>query len=92
MAEQPEKTQEELKQEQLIKLAELQSAYNEVFTSKPGQIVLEDMAKRLFWRKPTIHENSNIMAFREGQRSVICHIETMMKLDLDNIKKLQDAA
>jgi len=69
-------------QEEILKL---QKAYSDTFNSKEGQIVLEDLRKICFKDSLTINEQPNIMAFNEGHRAVLLHIERAMRMNLKTI-------
>ena len=74
-----------------IEVAEqLRKDYQSVFNSEEGQRVLEDLKKTCFYYSPTLHEMPHFMAAQEGQRLVILHIETKLKLDLKKLKELEN--
>ena len=54
-------------------------AYLQVFKSNNGQIILEDLASRFFMYSSTLSADSNEMAFREGQRSVLLFLNNKLK-------------
>jgi len=60
----------------------LQQAYSKCFSSEEGQIVLADLQKVCFKNFTTLDANSNIMSFNEGQRAVLLHIETRMRMNI----------
>jgi len=66
-------------------ILKLQKAYSDTFNTKEGKIVLEDIQKICFKNSSTINEMPNIMAFNEGHRAVLLHIETRMKMNLKTI-------
>lgn len=66
-------------EEEVLKL---QQAYSKCFSSEEGQIVKKDLEKVCFKNFTTISENSNMMAFNEGQRAVLLHIETRIKMNI----------
>ena len=74
--------------EQLAEIEVLKKAYTTCFSGKSGQRVLEDLERKCFIHTPTIHKDATIMAGREGMRDAILHIKTMIKFDLDKIKKI----
>jgi hypothetical protein len=53
-------------------------AYGQTFSSPEGQIVLEDLRK-CYQRRCSMDDNSHMLAFREGQRSVVLAIEALME-------------
>ena len=70
--------------------AQLRKDYQSVFGTEAGQRVLEDLKKTCFYYSPTIHEIPHIMAYQEGQRNVMIHIETKLKLTAIKLKELQN--
>jgi hypothetical protein len=62
---------------------QLKINYKELFGSKEGEIILEDMGKRFGMTSTTFVPDSNETVFREGQRSVLLFIQGMItKKDL----------
>lgn len=81
---------DKLKQIDSVKII---SAYQNLFNSEPGRVVLEDMAKRYWFYKSMQDINPQIVAHREGERSVICDIKNMLNInttDLMNQIKSED--
>lgn len=76
-------------QEQFDNMQALKADYNTTFSSDSGQRVLADLRKRGFFNKTTYAPGlDNIgIGFREGQRSLILHIDNMMNLNLEVYKK-----
>jgi len=72
------------------KAEQLRKDYQSVFKSEEGQRVLEDLKLTCFYHSPTIHEMPHIMAYQEGQRNVILHIETKLKLTANKLKELEN--
>lgn len=74
-------------------ITERKQLYQNVFESPDGKKVLEDLSRQAFGKKTTFNENANKMAFNEGQRSIVLHINSIMTIDLkrteDLIKKQQ---
>lgn len=68
-------------------LEQLIVSYRETFRSASGKKVMEDMENRFFLKTTTFSENPNTMVFREGQRSVICHIKTMVEWDIEKLRE-----
>jgi len=64
--------------------------YQTVFNSEAGQRVLEDLKKTCFYYSPTIDAEPHVMAFNEGQRATMLHIETKIKLSVVKIKELEN--
>ena len=69
-----------------LKIArELRQSYAQTFNAESGQRVLEDLKKRCYYNMPTFStksegENGD---HREGMRSVILTIESLMALKLE---------
>jgi hypothetical protein len=68
-------------------LKQKQSDYKKVFNSEEGKRVLKDLQSIGFFSRSTINENSNKMAYNEGMRAILLHIETMRNYDFENLKK-----
>ena len=69
-------------------LKERKQLYQNVFESPDGKKVLEDLSRTTFMNKTTFNDNELRMAFNEGQRSVILHIHSMMKIDIERTAEL----
>lgn len=61
-------------------------AYQHVFASKSGEMVLEDLRQRHFSYKPTVDDNPFITHHNEGQRSVVMHIENMLRITAEQLR------
>ncbi len=72
------------------KAEQIRKDYQSVFNSEEGQRVLEDLKQTCFYYAPTIHEIPHIMSANEGQRLVMLHIETKLKLTAQVIKELEN--
>ena len=68
-------------QDNLKQVKALKQAYNRLFNSEDGKVVLEDLTKVCFGKTTTINEMPHVMAANEGQRMVILHINSRMRLD-----------
>lgn len=75
-------------QEHIQKIKERKQIYQNVFESPDGKNVLEDLARHAFGSKTTFNENSNRMAYNEGQRSIILHIQNMMRIDIEKTREM----
>lgn len=64
-------------------IKERKQLYLDIFDSDKGKLLLEELSKTLFSKKTTYNDNPQRMAFNEGQRSVLLHIQNMMKVDVD---------
>jgi hypothetical protein len=71
-------------------LKELKQLFQNVFESDDGKKVLANLSNTCFESRTTFHEKLEVMAFREGQRSVILHIKNFMKIDLEKTQELMD--
>lgn len=78
----------EEQKKQIEKIQQLKNAYIEVFGSDRGKIVLEDLGRKCFAHRPTFSGENGRMAFNEGQRSVLLHIENMQKINIERTKEL----
>ena len=71
-------------------IKELKQLYQNVFESPDGKKILDDLSRKCFINRTTLNESQIQMAFNEGQRSIVLHIQTMMRLDIDKIKEHLD--
>ena len=76
---------------EIDKIREVKQLYIDVFDNDNGKKILEELGKRCFIHRPTFNKDGMTMAFNEGQRSIILHIQNMMKIDIDATKKLIEA-
>ena len=53
--------------------------YKEVFSTADGKKVLEDLKKRFSYNSSTFVPNSDETVYREGQRSVVVLIHSMIE-------------
>jgi len=67
--------------EALKQIKSLKQDYDKTFKSEEGARVLADLKKVCFGHTTTLHESPHVMAAQEGQRMVILHIESRMRLD-----------
>ena len=58
---------------------ETRQLYKEVFTTVQGQAVLEDMGLRFCEHSSTFSVEPNETAYREGQRTVVPFIKSMLR-------------
>lgn len=68
-------------------IKELKQLYINVFEGEDGKKVLADLSKKCFVFRTTLDNSQARMAFNEGQRSIVLHIQNMMKLDIDKIEQ-----
>ena len=59
--------------------------YNVTFNSSEGEWVLHDLWKRFDANRSTFSIERGVTDYQEGQRSVLCHIYTMMNLSEKSI-------
>ena len=64
------------------------AAYRNAFEVDSGKRVIEDLENRFFYRTTTFSELEHRMIFHEGQRSVLCHIKTMIEWDIKRLREL----
>ena len=62
--------------------------YKEVFTSVQGERVLEDLGLRFCEHSSTFSADANETAYREGQRTVVLFIKSMLR----DLKQLEEMA
>jgi len=75
----------------VTKIKERKQTYVNTFETESGKKVLEDLEKRAFIHQPSFNVNPQQMAFNEGQRSIVLHIQNMMKIDIEATEKLYKA-
>ena len=61
--------------------------YQKVFSSEDGEKVLKDLIS-LYCHHGTFNENPNKMYFKEGQRSVIQDILSLVDIDIERSREL----
>lgn len=69
--------------------AELIRAYQRVFGSEDGQMVMLDMLQRFAHNRQPMYQpgdSAQDLVFREGQRSVLVHVGNMFELDADRVE------
>lgn len=72
------------------KINAIRDAYKEVFNSDQGKVVLQDLQRRYHIHGTVFSTEPTDTAYREGQRTVVLFIQSML-LDWDNLlKELQD--
>ena len=63
-------------------IKEIRDAYQMIFDSDEGKIVLSDLEKRChFWSTTNVKGDSHESAYMEGQRSVLLFIKSMLQND-----------
>jgi len=73
------------------KLKALRNAYQKVFDSEEGKLVLKDLEKVCLYRMTTFDKDALIMAFQEGLRGVYLHITTLMTMDIEELERISNA-
>ena len=58
---------------------ELRAAYKVILNSDDGQRVLKDLEARFHIDGTTFSDNANETAYREGQRTVVLFLKSMLK-------------
>ena len=61
--------------------------YQKVFSSEEGEKVLKDLIS-LYCHNGTFNKDPNLMYFKEGQRSVIRDILSLVDIDIDRAREL----
>ena len=62
----------------MLETQDLRAAYARVFSAEDGKRVLEDLGRLGMARQTTFHPEGLRMAFNEGRRSLVLHIEHML--------------
>jgi len=78
---------DEATEKQLEKIRQLKKAYIETFNTGAGPSVFKDLARKGYLNKTTFSKSAEEMAFREGQRSMVLHIQNMQKIDIEATKQ-----
>lgn len=61
------------------KQAEVIRAYNRLFNTTDGKLVLEDLKQAHWINRPTFDVNTNLMSMREGERNVVLRIMALVE-------------
>lgn len=61
------------------KQAEVIRAYNRLFNTTDGKLVLEDLKQAHWINRPTFDANINLMSMREGERNVVLRIMALVE-------------
>jgi hypothetical protein len=61
------------------KQAEVIRAYNRLFSTTDGKLVLEDLKQAHWINRPTFDVNTNLMSMREGERNVVLRIMALVE-------------
>ncbi len=69
------------------KFKQMKSDYLAVFSGDAGSRVLKDLRRYCYYNRTTIDKDPVMMAFKEGQRSVILHIHTVLNMDLEKVRE-----
>ena len=68
-------------------IKKLKQKYLQVFTQGTGEELLEDLELRFHIHNTTMDNDSNNLAFLEGQRSVVLFIKNMLKGEKNGRRK-----
>lgn len=66
-------------EEKKISIEQLQKAYQDIFGTKTGKLVLDDLSYRCFKYTSTAALTNNQTLINEGRRQVLLHIESQLK-------------
>ncbi|MCK9326774.1 MAG: hypothetical protein M0P69_14880 [Bacteroidales bacterium] len=66
-------------QEALAKIEQIREDYRRVFSTASGKRVLEDLKVSAYYNKTSFSLDALQMAYNEGARTVVLHIENMSK-------------
>ncbi len=66
-------------------------AYQQVFTTDTGHDVLEDLRLLHFYNNSTVDDNPFKTHYNEGQRSVVMHIENMLRITPEELRAIREA-
>lgn len=79
--------QKALEEKRRIEALATMSAYQKVFSSPEGQLVLKDMEMAHHMNTSSFDENTSKMAFKEGERNVVLRIKVIMTRDLKQVSE-----
>jgi len=65
---------------------DLRNAYKHLFDTDDGKIVLDDLQRRFHVHGSTFSSEPTDTAYREGQRTVVLFIQSMLQ-DLEHLQK-----
>lgn len=85
--------QDESAAKRLVTQRRLKAAYEHVFLSMEGKIVLGDLAKRCHALTSTFADGPDgdrFSAFSEGQRTVFLHIQTVLRKSDEEIRNIAE--
>lgn len=74
------------------KIIRIHAAYKGVFGEAMGRRVLLHLCRKFFVTKPAFHQDPQIAAFREGQRSVVLAILNYINKDEAQLANLIESA
>ena len=66
--------EEKTREERLEEYKHLEQTYYELFNSRSGQIVLEDLKKECFFLQTTYNEKESLFYLKEGMRNALLMI------------------
>jgi phenylacetate-coenzyme A ligase PaaK-like adenylate-forming protein len=82
--------QEDKVNEFMNRVKERKQMYCNVFEEGEGKKILEELSNLAYIKKTTLDDNPQKMAFKEGQRSMVLHIQSMMAIDIDKTQKMAE--
>ena len=84
-----EKSPEELQEQQMVEIEQMKKDYLATFSTEAGKKVLNNLENVCFIHKTTFAKgDSYAMALHEGMRFVVVHINNMMNMNIEMLKKL----
>ena len=75
------------KQAAIKKIEEKHNLYKRFFDCDDGREVLAELEKDCYVKGTTFSTEPAVLAYREGMRSVVLHIKTMLTLDTVQLHK-----
>ena len=76
------------KEAAIKRIEEKQGTYKRLFTTEEGKEILADLERDCYLRTSTFSTDAMEMAYREGMRSMVLHIKSMLDMDIEQFKKL----
>lgn len=65
----------------------LLQAYQDVFSSREGHIILQDLMKNHHVKGSSFNPDPYVTAFNEGERNVVLRILTKLNIDMKELQK-----
>jgi hypothetical protein len=70
------------------RIEEKQAVYKRLFGSEDGVVVMKELEMSCYLKSSLFSKDALEMAYREGMRSMVLHIRSMLDLDMEQFKKL----